>query len=172
MPAPTVTNVTPNSGPTAGGTPVQITGTNFTGANAVSFGGTAAQFTVNSATHISAASPAHAAGSVDVQVTNPDGTSPANQNDRFFYEPAVPTVTTVSPHVGPTAGGTPVQITGTNFSHASAVSFGGTAAQFTINSATQISAGSPAHAAGTVDVRVTNSDGTSAVTAADQFTYQ
>ena len=39
---PTVTSVSPNSGPAAGGTSVTITGTNFTGATAVTFGGTAA----------------------------------------------------------------------------------------------------------------------------------
>ena len=44
-----VTGVSPASGPGAGGTPVTITGTNFTGATAVYFGPTkAAKFTVNS----------------------------------------------------------------------------------------------------------------------------
>jgi hypothetical protein len=84
----------------------------------------------------------------------------------------VPTVTAVSPNGGPPAGGTSVTITGTNLTGASAVAFGGTAAtQFTVNSATKITATSPAESAGTVDVTVTSGNGTSATSAADHFTY-
>jgi hypothetical protein len=73
-PAPTVASVSPNTGPVAGGTAVTITGTNFTGATAVTFGGTAATgVTVISATSITATTPAHAAGAVDVVVTAPGG---------------------------------------------------------------------------------------------------
>jgi hypothetical protein len=67
---PTVTSVSPNTGPATGGTSVTITGTNFTGTTAVSFGATAATgFTVNSATSITATSPA-GTGTVDVRVTS------------------------------------------------------------------------------------------------------
>ena len=119
-PAPTVTGVSPTSGPTAGGTSVAITGTNFTGASAVKFGATAATaFTVNNATSISATAPAGSA-TVDVTVTTVGGTSVANANDRYTYvaPPPVPTVTGVSPASGPTAGGTSVSVTGTNFTGA------------------------------------------------------
>src|ERR1700716_262292 len=82
-----------------------------------------------------------------------------------------PTVTSISPNSGPAAGGMPVTITGNNFTGATAVKFGGTAAtSFTVNSATSIAATSPA-GGGTVDVTVTNSGGTSAISSADQFTY-
>jgi hypothetical protein len=55
--APTVTSISPTSGPVSGGTSVTITGTGFTGATAVNFGGTAAAgFTINSATQITATS--------------------------------------------------------------------------------------------------------------------
>ena len=40
--SPTVTGISPNSGPTAGGTTVTITGTNLSGATVVYFGATAA----------------------------------------------------------------------------------------------------------------------------------
>src|ERR1019366_5489098 len=74
--APVVTGVSPTSGPTAGGTSVTVTGTNFTGATAVKFGTTSATtFTVNSATSITATAPAGAAGTVDVTVTATGGTS-------------------------------------------------------------------------------------------------
>jgi len=167
---PTVTAISPTAGPTAGGTTVVITGSNFLGASAVTFGGTSAGFTINSATQITATAPAGSAGIVDVRVTTVGGTSAAGAADQFTYVPP-PTVTTVNPTAGPTTGGNTVVITGTNFSGASAVSFGGTAASFTVSSATTIIAAAPAGAAGTVDVRVTTVGGTSATSAADHYVY-
>ena len=168
--APTVTGVNPNSGPTAGGTSVTISGTNLSGATAVSFGGNAAgSFTVNSATQITATSPG-GTGTVDVTVTTSGGTSTTGAADQFTYVPG-PAVTGVNPNTGPPAGGTSVTISGANFSGATAVSFGGNAAgSFTVNSATQITATSPA-GTGTVDVTVTAPGGTSATSAADRFAY-
>ena len=85
---------------------------------------------------------------------------------------AVPTVTGLSPNVGSTAGGNSVTITGTNFTGATGVSFGGTAATgVTVNSATSITATAPARAAGTINVTVTTPGGTSATSAASQYTY-
>jgi hypothetical protein len=168
---PTVTSVFPTSGPTSGGTQVVITGTNFTGATGVAFGGLAASFTVNSATQITATTPAGAAGTVDVRVTNASGTSALGAGDQFLYLAPVPAVSSMSPGSGPTAGGTSVIITGTNFTGATAVTFGGTSASFTVNSATQITAVSPPHAAGTVDVLVATPNGTSAPVGGDQFLY-
>ena len=169
-PVPTVTNVNPNTGPPSGGTSVTITGTNFSGATAVRFGSNAAgSFTVNSATQITATSPA-GIGTLDVTVTTAAGTSATSSADRFTYAP-VPTVTNVNPNTGPPSGGTSVTITGTNFSGATAVRFGSNAAgSFTINSATQITATSPA-GIGTLDVTVTTAAGTSATSSADRFTY-
>ena len=69
---PTVTSVSPNSGPTTGGTSVTITGTNLTGATAVKFGtGAATSYTVNSATQITATTPSQSAATVDTVVTTP-----------------------------------------------------------------------------------------------------
>jgi IPT/TIG domain-containing protein len=173
MAVPVVSGVSPNTGLTTGGTFVVLTGTNFTGATGVSFGGTGAtSFTVNSATQITAVAPAHAPGSVDVQVSNNDGLSSAAQGDQFLYVAAVPAITSVFPASGPTSGGTQVVLTGTNFTGATGVAFGGMAASFTVNSATQITATTPAGSAGTVDVRVTNASGTSVTGVGDQFLYQ
>jgi hypothetical protein len=76
---------------------------------------------------------------------------------------------------GPSAGGTNVVLSGYNFSGGAGltqVSFGDTpAASFQILSDTQLLATAPAHAAGVVDVRVSSGYGTSAVVAADQFTF-
>jgi IPT/TIG domain len=74
-PLPDVVSILPTSGPTAGGTSVVITGTDFTGATAVTFGGVAAaSFTVDSSTQITAVTPALTAGAKDVSVTTPYGT--------------------------------------------------------------------------------------------------
>jgi len=172
-PAPTVASVSPTSGTTAGGTVVTLTGTNFTGATGVSFGATAAtSFTVNSATSITATAPAGAAGTVNVTVTTPGGTSSTSAANQFTYVVPAPTVASLSPTSGTTAGGTVVTLTGTNFTGATGVSFGATAAtSFTVNSATSITATAPAGAAGTVNVTVTTAGGTSATGAANQFTY-
>lgn len=168
---PTVTGVSPNSGPAAGGTTVTVTGTNFTGATDVKFAATPAMsFTVVDATHITAVSPTHAAGQVDVTITTPDGTSAVNVNDRFTFI-AAPTVTALTPATGSTAGGTLVQITGTNLTGVTSVLFGSTPAGFTFVNDTTINAVSPLHAAGPVDVTVVTPGGTSATGAGTAFTY-
>lgn len=71
-----ITSVTPNTGAAAGGTAVTIKGTNFAGATAVSFGGAAATLpvVVDDET-ITCVTPAHAAGAVDVVVTDDSGTA-------------------------------------------------------------------------------------------------
>lgn len=168
--APVVTSISPNSGPTSGGTTVVITGSGFSSATVVTFGGTAAVHTVISDTQITATSPAGAAGTVDVTVTTPGGTSAISAADRFTYVTA-PVVTSISPNTGLRAGGTSVTINGTGLTGATAVNFGATpATSFTVNSASQITATSPA-GSGTVDIRVTTAGGTSGSSGADQFTY-
>jgi len=57
-----------------------------------------------------------------------------------------PTITTIAPTTGPIAGGTTVVITGTNLTGGT-VTFGSLAATCTVNSATQITCTTPAHAA-------------------------
>src|SRR5262249_41864449 len=80
--APTVSAVSPASGPTAGGTVAQATGTQFIGASGVKVGKTAATgMRVNSPTSITTTSPAEELGTVDVQVTTPSGTGPTISGD-------------------------------------------------------------------------------------------
>jgi len=84
-----------------------------------------------------------------------------------------PTVTGLSPKLGPVTGGTSVTITGTGFAAATKVSFGATSAtHFTINSPFSITATSPSVAtASTVDVTVSNAGGASATSGKDKFKY-
>jgi len=93
---PMITSVAPSSGPSAGGTPVTITGTNFTGATAVKFGATTATYTVTDATHIAATSPA-GSGVVNVTVTTPLGTSATITADQFTFIAPGTVYTAVTP---------------------------------------------------------------------------
>jgi hypothetical protein len=156
-----------------GGTTVTITGVEFTGATSVKFGSIAAtSFTVNSATSITAVSPGELAGTVDVRVTTPEGTSPVSSKDKFRF---TPTVTGVSPNSGSTAGGTTVTVTGTGFllgTTATIFKFGATAGtSVNCTSTTECTVVAPAHAAGKVAVKATVDKVSSPNAAADQFTY-
>jgi len=172
--APTISSLSPKAGALGGGQSVVINGTNLLGADWVSFGGTLApSFTVNSSTKITAVIPAHAAGTFHVKVHTPVGLSSATNHDLFTYE-GPPTVTSVSPRAGPLGGGQSVVILGTNFIGTKWVSFGGTfTTNFTVNSATKITAITPAHAAGNfLHVKVNTVVGLSAASAADVYTYE
>src|SRR5450432_1751529 len=166
IPAPSITNFAPTSGPESGGTSVVITGTGFSGATGVSFGGTAAAtYTVNSPTQITATTPA-GTGAVTVSVTTIDGTGVSFGT--FAYLSA-PSISGLAPASGPAAGGTSVVITGTGFTGATHVSFGGTAAAtYTVNSPTQITATAPA-GTGAVTVSVTTANGIG--TSSGTFTF-
>jgi hypothetical protein len=171
LPAPTVTNVSPSSGPIGGGTPVTITGTNFAAGATVSMGGSAATAViVVNATTITATTAAHAAGTVSVTVTNSDGQSGTRASGFTYLGPA-PTVGSVTPASGPTTGGTAVTIAGTNFASGATVTLGGNAATgVSVVNSTTINAITPAHAAGAVNVTVTNGDAQSA-SLSGGFTY-
>ncbi|HXH92658.1 MAG TPA: IPT/TIG domain-containing protein, partial [Thermoanaerobaculia bacterium] len=85
LPTVTVTSVSPNSGTVTGGTNVTVNGTNFAAGATVTFGGTAAtNVVVVSAIKITAKTPAHAAGAVNVTVTNAD-TSTATLTSGYTY---------------------------------------------------------------------------------------
>jgi hypothetical protein len=170
--APAVTGLGTSSGSSNGGTSVTISGSGFTGATQVWFGSVAAtSFTVNNDGSIFAWAPAEASGTVNITVTTPSGTSTTGSANQYTYA-ASPSVTSVTPNSGSTAGGTSVTIMGSGFTGATAVYFGSVAAtSFTVNGNSSITAVAPAEAAGTVNVTITTAYGTSAIVSADQFTY-
>ncbi len=91
-PPPTVTNVSPATGPTLGGTSVTITGTKFTGATDVTIGGGAATaVTVVDDTTITATTPAGSSGTASVEVTTTYGTNAANT--LYTYTNQAPVIT-------------------------------------------------------------------------------
>jgi hypothetical protein len=82
---PVITDVSPASGPTGGGTDVTITGTNLGTVTSVLFGGAAADVTHTSATSITVVTPAHQGGQVDVVASGPGGTSATGPAAVFAY---------------------------------------------------------------------------------------
>ncbi|PYQ31496.1 MAG: hypothetical protein DMF57_14445 [Acidobacteria bacterium] len=166
--APTISSLFPTSGPTAGGTTVIISGSNFQNGATVLFDSTSAMsVNVTSSSSISVVTPEHGPGAVTVTVTNPDGRSATST---FTYTAPPLAITAVSPSAGPTAGGTEITITGVSFQNGATVTVGGTAAtNINVVSSTAITATTPAHAAGAVDVVVTV--GSTSVTKSAAFTY-
>ncbi|MFI0814997.1 IPT/TIG domain-containing protein [Streptomyces sp. NPDC021115] len=155
---PTLTSIVPGQGPLSGGTAVTLTGTNLLGATVVRFGGVnATSFTVVSATQINAVAPAGSAGTVQVTVDTPGGTS----NGVPYTYVVVPVLTSAAPAQGPLAGGTTVTLFGTGLTTTNAVHFGSVLAAFTVVSDTWVTATAPAGSAGAVNVTVTTDGGTS-----------
>ena len=99
---------------------------------------------------------------VTLMASGASGTTPTGDS--------APTISSVSPSSGSSSGGTAVTITGTNFVAGATVTFGGTAASnVTVSSSTSITATTPAHAAGAVNVVVSDSNGSGTLT--NGFTY-
>jgi large repetitive protein len=124
------------------------------------FGNAKASFTVNSPTSITAIAPAAQPGLVRVTVMTVNGRSPNKQPaDHFHYD--APTITSISPDDGPTAGGTTVTVTGTGFAlHEAKFTFGRAAVTANNCSLTTCTTLSPAQpAAGAVYVRTIASSG-------------
>jgi len=170
IPAPTIADVSPISGPTAGGTTLTITGRYMADITKVTVGGLpATSFTVINSTTLSAVTPAREAGLVDVTVSNTTGT--ATRTGAFTYRLPAPVVTSIAPTSGTANGGTIVTITGSNFVNGAKVSAGGSPAlAVTVVSPTSITATMPVHVAGAVNLVVTNPD-TQSSTLNNGFTY-
>ncbi|MBC9931818.1 IPT/TIG domain-containing protein [Chitinophaga qingshengii] len=131
--APVIDSITPGKG--TAGTVVTIYGKHFTGATAVSFGSVpATALTVVSDTVMTATVGNGSTG--EVVVTTPDGTISYKS---FTYLQPVPEVSAFTPAGG--IEGTDVTITGTGFTGATTVSFGGVPASvFTVVADTVITA--------------------------------
>ena len=162
--------VSPASG--TQGTVITIAGTDFVSGLTVTIDGVSATVNSVTATQVVAVAPINAAtGAKNIIITNPD-TGSVTLTSGFTY--LAPAVTGVNPSYGSGLGGTVITITGTSFVSATglAVTIGGAAAaSFTWNSATQITATTPASTtSGAKAVTVTNRDSGSG-TKSDGFTY-
>lgn len=89
---PAIARLSSSGGFTTGGAPVTIAGNGFVAGATVRFGGVAAaSVSFVDSTTITATTPAHAAGTVDVTVTNPDGTVATLPNSFTFVQNPAPT---------------------------------------------------------------------------------
>lgn len=129
-----ITDFTPKSGDP--GTPLTVTGLNFTDASSLSFNGIPAFFTVSSNSSIAAFVPNNAV-SGPITITTPAGSASSSLP---FY--GAPRVTSFTPTVG--QPGTNVTIIGTNFLDATAVRFNGQSATFTYVNNGKLTATAPA----------------------------
>ncbi len=169
------TSITPTNGTTLGGTMVEIAGSNFAEGIAVTIGGASCTgVSVLSSSLLRCTTPAGTAGAQNVILTNPDTTT-ATGSGAFTYAAGV-TVTNVSPAIGPSSGGTPITITGTNFTNSGGnptVDIGGvTCGSLAYVSATEVRCTTAASTTGLKSVRVSNnSSNGSRGSKSDGFTY-
>jgi hypothetical protein len=189
---PTVSSVSPASGSVNGGTSIKITGTGFVAGATVEIGQgggvgptaiPASNVVVVSPTEITATTGGPAkAGTFNLFVIDSGGTSPANAGDDYTYKSSPPTVSLVSPASGTVNGSTPIRITGTNFVAGATVEIGQgngagptaiAASNVVVVSPTEITAttGGPAKA-GTFNLFVIDSGGTSPANTGDDYTYK
>jgi IPT/TIG domain len=172
-PAPTVTAVAPNNGPSSGGTSITISGTGFqTGATATIGSVALTAVAVVDTSTITGTTGAHAAGLVDAVVTNPDTQSGRCVGCYTYNAAPAPTVASITPANGPSSGGTSVTVGGTNIQTGATATIGGVALSgVTVVDAATITGTTGAHAASTSNlVVVTNPDAQSG-TCACTYTY-
>ena len=189
---PTVSSVSPASGTVTGGTNITITGTGFVAGATVEIGQgngagptaiPASDVVVVSATEITAITGGSTkAGVWNVFVVDSGGTSAANTGDDYTYTSSPPTVSSVSPASGTVTGGTPITITGTGFVAGATVEIGQgngagptaiPASNVTVVSPTEIIATTGGSAkAGTWNLFVIDSGGTSPANTGDDYTYK
>ncbi len=168
---PRITSVYPDQGVTIGGEVITVLGTNFKEGITAAFDGVPAlAVTRVSATELQVTTPAHAAGSVVLSVTNTDDLPGFFEPFTYIPIPA-PRVDYVTPDRGYTGGGTSVKIRGNYFQAGIKVYFGTTQASTVIyRGLKEIDAIAPARASGTVGIRVVNTDAQES-TMAGAFTY-
>lgn len=175
--APSLGSVTPATGTVSGGTTVTLTGSNFAALAVVTIGGAAATVVNRTTTSLEVLTPAGSEGAVDVVVTNPGGQTSTLTGGFLYVAPiAPPTITTVTPASGPTAGGTVITVNGSLFKAGAEVrlTVGGTpqpATNVVIVSSAQLRATTPAHVAGLASITVRNPVDALEGSLADVFTY-
>jgi microcystin-dependent protein len=165
---PSITALSPSSGPSTGGTAVTVTGWGLTGTTEVKFGDRAAtNLSVVNDTQLTLRSPS-GSGSVGITAITPNGSSVPAANVQFDYAPQL---FRLAPTVGAATGGTKVKLSGHNFTDGAVVSFGNVvASQVTVVSSDQLEVVAPA-GTGVVPVTVTTANGTSLIDDNTEFNY-
>jgi hypothetical protein len=161
---PTLNFIVPNRGPETGNTSITIRGSNFREGAIVTFDGLDAKAQFVNETTLTATTPPHNGGAVDIKIVNTDGTS-ATASGLFTYDqppPPAPKPILVTPSRGPTSGGTIAKLNGSEFKSGTRIIFDGREVATTFNDTNFISFRTPLHNPGPVDLVVINPDGQSA----------
>ena len=171
---PTLTAVSPTTGPTTGGTTITLSGSNFVSGATVRVGGAlCTNITFVSTSTITAKTPVGTAGAQSVQIQNPDGrnfTLPSAFTYTSATSPA-PTLTSVTPNSGPKGGGTFITLIGTNFQPGATVMVGiAPATTVSYLGSTTLTAFTPSGSVGAATVTVSNPDARTGQLASG-FTY-
>jgi len=169
---PTVESISPNTGPVGQGTPVTIKGTGFLPGATVEFSGAeSGEVVVVSEAEITTTTPPGLDVPAEVVVRDAGGTSTGGPEFTPYYIP--PTVESITPSSGTTAGGAPVTIRGTGFLAGATVEIGTEqeASNVVVVSETEITATTPAGFAGSDEVVVTDAYGTSSEGAIEGANY-
>ncbi len=158
----------------AAGTVVKITVADSLPASGATVGGVAlTSFSILDAVTVQGTTGAHANGAVNVIVSNVAGASLPLVGGYLYVGGAAPTLTLVATSggaVGDIDGGYTATLTGTNFTGATAVTFGGTAATaVVVVNSTTITCTVPAHATGLVSVVVTTPGGSNPANTAFRY---
>ncbi len=160
-----INSITPNVGPSSGGTAVTISGANFSPNSTLTFNGVPADnVKIINSTTIQADSPAQSGpGPADVVVTNPNSASTVLKNG-FTYQGCSPKVSSITPNSGPMPGGTVITVKGSCFNDQTALDLqskgNGLPAHVTkvvvLNSTTIVAETPPDVTAGPADLIATN----------------
>jgi len=171
-PAPILNSLSPDNGPSSGGTTITLYGSNFQSGATVLIGGSSCSDYNYSGipSQIICITPPGSFGQTDVTVVNPD-TQYSILTGSFWYD-ADPVLNTVSPDHGLPAGGTTITLTGLNFQSGATVTIGSSSCSDYNYSGVpgQIVCDSPSGTLGQADVTLTNPD-TKYSTLVNGFTY-
>jgi hypothetical protein len=168
---PQIVAVAPAFGPQSGGTTVTIgvSGLGDAEVQSVTFDGAEATVVDSDEWSVTVTTPAGSVGPANVQMTFDSG-APVVRNNAYEYLANVDIVS-VTPSVGPAAGGTIVTVNGTGFDSATTVEIGGVlASDVRIASATRLTAVTPTGIPGAADVAVANRVSDDVLTGG--FTYE
>lgn len=156
----TASGLAPAEGPVDGGTVVTVQGSGFAPGIAVLFGAVASpSVELLNGGLLTAVSPAQPGGDVDVRLVATDGREVSAGTFTYVSPPPL-AIAGISPDSGPDRGGTLVTIEGVSFRQGTAVLFGSSASPVVeVFNEHVLTAVTPAHAPGDVDVRLIAPDG-------------
>lgn len=172
----TIKSLFPASGKTEKTTPISILGSGFTEGMKVKFGNREANdVSVINSTLLRAYSPTHEKGLVDIIVIYPDGTKRTLSSGYYYFDPQNqspdPSINSLSPTSGPIEGNQVVTIKGTHFQNVTQVRFGGVpASNIQIWDDFSLTATTPPHSEGKVDISVYAADKTGVLTGGYSYT--